>query len=95
MRRSKLLAESMSRPTSSWLSTTESSDVVWPQLIGRPVEKRRELPDCQQVRSYGSLRVITTLEFLQHLFSKLGHRDLLVTHKILLPSRDRYPNHHA
>ena len=31
-----------------------------------------------------SLRVITTLEFLQHHCSELGHRDLLVTHKISL-----------
>ena len=36
-----------------------------------------------QVAVHGSLRVITTLEFFQHQFAKLGHRDLLVTHKIL------------
>ena len=35
-----------------------------------------------QVALHGSLRVITTLEFLQHHCSELGHRDLLVTHKI-------------
>ena len=34
-----------------------------------------------QVGLYGSLRVITTLEFLQHHFSEMGHRDLLVTQK--------------
>ena len=32
-----------------------------------------------QVALHGSLRVITTLEFFQHHFAKLGHRDLLVT----------------
>ena len=44
---------------------------------------------------HDSLSVITTLEFVQHLFAKLGHRDLLVTHKILLPKPGRYPDHHA
>ena len=28
------------------------------------------------------LRVITTLEFFQHHFSEMGHRDLLVTHNL-------------
>src|SRR5580704_6415051 len=54
-------------------------DVIWAQLIRRLVEVLGELPDCQQVRPYGSLRVITTLEFLQHHSSEMGHRDLLVT----------------
>src|SRR5215813_10884304 len=37
---------------------------------------RADIGDC------GSLRVIPTLEFLERPFSKLGHRDLLVTHTI-------------
>jgi hypothetical protein len=31
---------------------------------------------------HDSLSAITTLEFVQHLFAKLGHRDLLVTHTL-------------
>ena len=46
------------------------------------MEMSSEILHDFQVSVYGSLRVITTLEFLQHHFSKLGHRDLLVTHKI-------------
>src|SRR5215470_2819584 len=30
----------------------------------------------------GTLRVMTSLELLQHDFSKMGHRDLLVTHTL-------------
>ena len=30
---------------------------------------------------YGGFSEVTTLEFLQHHFSEMGHRDLLVTHK--------------
>ena len=36
-----------------------------------------------KVASYGSLGVITTLEFFQHHFSEMGHRDLLVTQTYL------------
>jgi hypothetical protein len=43
----------------------------------------------------GSLRVIPALEFLKHPFTKLGHRDLLMTQKILLPGVDRHPLHYA
>src|ERR1700679_1229342 len=41
-----------------------------------------------QVAIHGSLRVITTLEFLQHHLAKLGHRDLLVTHTLLQRCRN-------
>jgi hypothetical protein len=44
----------------------KASDVVRTELIWWPVEVLGELPDRHQVRPYGSLRVITTLEFLQH-----------------------------
>jgi hypothetical protein len=49
--------------------TLKSPDVIWTKLIRRAVEILGELPDCQQIRPYGSLRVITTLEFLQHRFA--------------------------
>jgi len=58
--------------------TLKSPDVIWAELIRRLVEVLGELPDCQQVRPYGSLRVIRTLEFLHHHSSEMGHRDLLV-----------------
>jgi hypothetical protein len=35
----------------------------------------------------GRFRGITTLEFLEHRFSKMGHKNLLVTHK-LHPARE-------
>jgi hypothetical protein len=49
--------------------TLKSPDVIWTKLIRWTVEKLGELPNCQQIRPYGSLRVITTLEFLQHHFA--------------------------
>ena len=52
-------------------------DVLRPQLVGRLVEVLGEGLHRPDVRLYGSLRVITTLEFLQHHFSKMGHGDLL------------------
>jgi hypothetical protein len=47
------------------------------------------------VAGYGSLRVIATLEFLQHHFSKLGHRDLLVTHTLLQLTTEWLSQPHA
>src|SRR6516225_7188271 len=35
------------------------------------------------VGTYGILRIIKTLEFFQHYFSEMGHRDLLVTQTYL------------
>ena len=66
-----------------------------PELVGRLVEVLGEILHDSQVPFYGTLSIITTLEFLQHHFSKLGHRDLLVTHKILLPKRDCHRDHYA
>jgi len=45
------------------------------QAVRRKVESSREIFDGADVGIYGSLGVITTLEFLQHHFSKMGHRD--------------------
>jgi hypothetical protein len=56
--------------------------VVFTKLIWRTMEVTGEVFHDLRVSVYGSLRVIATLEFLQHHLSKLGHRDLLVTHKI-------------
>ena len=46
----------------------------------------RKLFDGAKVTIDGSLGVITTLEFFQHHFSKMGHRDLLVTQNLSHPS---------
>src|SRR5215469_5771894 len=42
----------------------------------------REILDDPDVGFCGTMRVITSLEFLQHHFAKMGHRDLLVTHNL-------------
>src|ERR1035437_2173651 len=52
------------------------------EVIGRTVKVLGEPPDSVNVRPYGSLGVIAALEFLERHFSKLGHRDLLVTQTI-------------
>jgi len=44
-----------------------------------------ELADDPDVGLYGTLSIITTLEFLQHHLFELGHRDLLVTHTLQRP----------
>jgi hypothetical protein len=41
-----------------------------------------ETSDSTNVGVCGSFGVIAALEFLEHLFSELGHRDLLVTHTL-------------
>ena len=38
---------------------------------------KRKLGNCTQVTVYGSLSVITTLEFLEHHFAKVGHMLLM------------------
>src|SRR5882724_9748840 len=43
------------------------------QTVRRTVESPREILDCADVVACGMLRVITTLEFLQHHFAKSGH----------------------
>ena len=52
------------------------------QLVRRTTEMPSKILHDLQVRVYGSLRVITTLELFQHHFPKLGHRDLLVTQRL-------------
>src|SRR4051794_14668452 len=58
------------------------TDVFRPKLVGALSEVSRELLNGVDVGSYGILGVIATLEFVQHHFSKMGHRDLLVTHTL-------------
>jgi hypothetical protein len=38
------------------------------------VKVKGKLGNCTQVTVYGSLSVITTLEFFEHHFAKVGHR---------------------
>jgi len=71
------------------------ADLFRPKLIRRTAEMFCERLYNFQVAVHGSLRVITTLEFFPHQFAKLGHRDLLVTHKILPSKCGCYPDHHA
>ena len=42
-----------------------------------------------QVRARGRFSVVTTLEFLEHHFAKMGHKDLLVTPTIA-PLHNQY-----
>jgi hypothetical protein len=44
------------------------------ELVGRALEVTREIFDRLDVAVSGSLSVITTLEFLEHHFAKVGHR---------------------
>jgi hypothetical protein len=62
--------------------------MVWAKLIGWLAEKSCEPLDSANISAYSCLREVTSLEFLQHYLAKMGHRDLLVTHTILLASAD-------
>jgi hypothetical protein len=44
-------------------------DLLGPELVGRLVKIRRELADDSDVGFCGTMGVITTLEFLQHLLA--------------------------
>ena len=50
------------------------TDVLRTELVGRALEVMREIFDCLDVEACCSLSVITTLEFLEHHFAKVGHR---------------------
>jgi hypothetical protein len=71
------------------------ADVLAAEQVRGAMEVSGEPPDGTDVGTCGSLGVITALEFLEHPFAKLGHRDLLVTLKILPPRDGRYPCHDA
>ena len=55
------------------------ADVIWSQLVGTTVELSRKLVNGSEISADGAGSVISTLEFLEHHLSKMGHRDLLVT----------------
>jgi hypothetical protein len=42
--------------------------------VRRAVKVKGKLGNCTQVILYGSLSVVTTLEFFEHHFAKVGHR---------------------
>jgi hypothetical protein len=46
------------------------------------MEVSSKILDCADVGTCGMLSVITSLEFFQHYFSEMGHRDLLVTQNL-------------
>ena len=58
------------------------TNLFWAKLVGRAMKILREIMDDPNVGFCGTMRVITSLEFLQHHFAKMGHRDLLVTHNL-------------
>src|SRR3954465_1226305 len=58
------------------------TDLFGSELVRRAMKVFSEGLHNFQVALHGSLRVIPTLEFLQHHCSELGLRDLLVTRKI-------------
>ncbi len=70
------------------------ADVVLGKLLRRAMEVLNKPLHGAEVSLRSKLRVITTLEFLQHHFSLLGHGDLLVTQRYralyLLPSLPTY-----
>jgi hypothetical protein len=53
------------------------SDLFRAQLVRRTLVEARELFHDPQVALRGKLGQVATLEFLQHHFSEMGHRDLL------------------
>ena len=55
------------------------ADVIRPELVRRTVEVARKLVNGPEISVRGAGSVISTLEFLEHQLSKMGHRDLLVT----------------
>src|SRR5882724_355840 len=55
------------------------ADVIRSKLVGTTVEVARKLVNGSEISADGAGSVISTLEFLEHHLSKMGHRDLLVT----------------
>src|ERR1700752_2090766 len=58
------------------------------QAVRRTVEVSSKILDGPDVVAYGMRREVTTLEFLQHHFSKMGHRDTSCDPHL-------YPSHQA
>ena len=53
---------------------------VGPELVRRTVEITRKVLDSSQVGARGTFSVIATRDFIERQLSKMGHKDLLVTH---------------
>jgi len=87
-RRSVLTKRKRSAET-YWLTVDALSFLVWnryawllsnllrSELVGRLIKMLGKVTDDADVGFCGMMRVITALEFLQHFFAKLRHRDLL------------------
>ena len=67
------------------------ADLLDAESLGRAVEVSGETANRADLGACGSLGVITALEFLEHPFAKLGHRDLLVTHTLSSSRHGRIP----
>jgi hypothetical protein len=55
------------------------ADVVWTEAVRRTAEVLRKILHRMDVGTNRVLRVVATLEFIQHQLSEMGHTDLLVT----------------
>src|SRR5271166_6448482 len=53
--------------------------MIRPELVGRPFEITGELFNGAQISTNRAGSIVSTLELFEHQFSKMGHRDLLVT----------------
>jgi hypothetical protein len=58
------------------------TQVLRTEPVGPLMEMVGKFLDDPKVGFYGTLSVITALEFFQHHSAKMGHRDLLVTHNL-------------
>ena len=58
------------------------TQVLRTELVGSLMEMAGKFLDDPKVGFYGTLSVVTALEFLQHHSAKMGHKDLLVTHNL-------------
>src|SRR5438094_8054162 len=61
------------------------------QTIRSAVEVASEIFNGANIGSCGMLSVIKTLEFFQHHFFQMGHRDLLVTQNLSQPASTTAP----
>src|SRR6516164_11497594 len=59
------------------------------QTIGRTAESSSKIFHCPDVVSYGTLRVIKTLELFQHHLSKMGHGNTSCDHIYINPSSNQ------
>ncbi len=55
------------------------ADVCRAELVGRTVKMAREVLNDSEVGAPGGIGEVTTLEFVEHHLSKMGHKNLLET----------------